>query len=313
MTNSRPNRHHLKANFPIRHPLIASVLLGLLTTITTTANAQPLVTPLIAQAQNPSQSGDVQSRLIGQWQAKDTSSEPGLTLIFTADSKLFAIFPSDSGTPTARQLGYRINPTPQPMHIDVSILSMGDVVQTIFEFTPDGQLRLQIVGTEPGQRRPTTFTPSATVFQKISDATTLPSDVEVIDLQTEINQAQQAEGKYNIAAMSRAQQAYHLEFSKFGTTIEELGVGIKPETENYRYKIVPQGNQQERVMMTAQAKKPELRSYTSVVFIIKTNGDDLSYVGICETDNPSSTPPAMPTISRNKTGEIQCPAGSHQL
>lgn len=313
MINSFLNIRQLTPNFPIRHPLIASILLGLLTTITTTANAQPLVKPLIAQAQNPSQSGDVQSRLIGQWQAEDTSSEPGLILIFTPDSKLFVVFPSDSGTLTARQLEYQINPAPQPMHIDVTLPGKDDVAKTIFEFSPDGQLRLQINGPEPGQPRPTTFTSSATVLQKISDATTLPSDVEVIDLQTEINQSRQAEGRQIIGAMNRAQQAHYLEYSRFATTTEDLLIGIKPETENYRYQIVPQGNQRERVMMTAQAKKPELRSYTSVVFIIQTNGEDLSYVGICETDNPSSTPPAMPSISRNNTGEIQCPAGSHQL
>lgn len=35
--------------------------------------------------------------------------------------------------------------------------------------------------------------------------------------------------------------------------------------------------------------------------------------GICETDKPSSTPPAMPATPRKGTAEFQCPAGSHLL
>ncbi len=63
-------------------------------------------------------------------------------------------------------------------------------------------------------------------------------------------------------------------------------------------------------MMTAQAKRPELKSYTGAVVVVKQNGEDLTVAGICETDEPSSTPPAMPTHQKD-TGEFSCPAGSH--
>jgi hypothetical protein len=114
--------------------------------------------------------------------------------------------------------------------------------------------------------------------------------------------------------MNRAQQAYYLEFSKFAPEIKELGIGINPETENYRYQVLPQANQNQIVMMTAQAKRPRLRSYTGAVFVVKTNGDELITVtAICETDVPSSTPPAMPTAPQNATAGIQCATGSHRL
>jgi hypothetical protein len=186
-------------------------------------------------------------------------------------------------------------------------------VKTIFEFTADGQLRLQVAETNPGEPRPTAFNPSATLFQKVSDATTLPPNVQVSDLQTGVNRAQQAEGKTYIGAMNRAQQAYHLENDKFATKIEDLGVSIKPETENYRYRIVPQGNSTQSVMMTAHAKRPELRSYTGVVFLLKHNNETLTIAAICETDQPSSTPPAMPAVPSNINTPTQCPAGSHLL
>ncbi len=149
----------------------------------------------------------------------------------------------------------------------------------------------------------------AQILQKVSD------EVDVAELQHRLKaQGSAGEGKRNMGAMNRAQQAYYLEKEKFATTIKELGIGIKLETENYRYQILPQGNQRERVMMTARAKRPELRSYTGAVFAVKTRGKDIiTLAGICETDKPSSTPPAMPATPRKGMAEFQCPAGSHLL
>ncbi len=78
--------------------------------------------------------------------------------------------------------------------------------------------------------------------------------------------------------------------------------------------ILPQGNQRERVMITDRAKRPELRSYTSAMFAVKTRGKEIiTIAGICETDKPSSTPPAMPATPRKGMAEFQYPAGSHLL
>ncbi len=314
---------NLQASFRVPRKLItSSLLLGLLSTLSTTAmllpsrstNAKIPLTLSVAQSQKPAQRGDVQAmqtRLSGQWQAKNSFLEgQTLTLIFTADGKLFLLFP-DMTAP--QQLGYRIDATPQPMHLDVIFPGNEGVVKTIFEFTADGQLRLQLAGTDPEQPRPTAFDSEATLFQKVSDATTLPPNVQVSDPQTGANRARQAEGKNYIGAMNRAQQAYYLEYEKFASKIEELGIGIKPETENYRYQILPQGNQTQSVMMTAQAKRPELRSYAGAVFVVKSKDEILTLGGICETDEASSTPPAMPAAPSNESTEIQCPAGSHRL
>jgi type II secretory pathway pseudopilin PulG len=254
-----------------------------------------------------------QARLSGQWQTKNPVSGETLTIIFTPDGKFLVMLPSGSETPVAQQLGYRIDPVPQPMHIDVTFPGTDESVKTIFEFTADGQLRLQVAETNPGEPRPTAFSPSATLFQKVSDATTLPTNVQVNDLQSQVNRPQQSEGKVYIGSLNRAQQAYYLENEKFANEINELGIGIKPETENYRYRIVPQGNSTQSVMMTAQAKGPERRSYTGAVFVVKDNNETLTIAAICETDQPSSTPPVMPAAPSNIKTPIQCPAGSHRL
>lgn len=315
MSNILLYLRHFQARFRVPGKLItSSLLLGLLTTLGTAASARVSLTRSVAQSPQPPQESDVQAiqkKLSGQWQAKNSFlGEQTLTFIFTADGKLFLLF-RDMTAP--QQLGYQIDTTLQPMHLDVILPGNEGVVKTIFEFTADNQLRLQLAGTDPGQARPTAFDSEATLFQKVSDATTLPPNVQVGDVETGTNRARQAEGKQNLGGMNRAQQAYYLENEKFASKIEDLGIGIKPETENYRYQILPQGNQTQSVMMTAQAKRPELRSYTGAVFVVKSKDEYLTIGGLCETDEPSSIPPAMPVAPSNESTQIQCPAGSHPL
>ncbi|MEW6496659.1 MAG: type IV pilin-like G/H family protein [Cyanobacteriota bacterium] len=322
MSSILPNLCYVSSRFRVSGQFIAfGVLVGLLSTFSTPVSAKPAPTPSVAQAQNPPTANPVQTRLQGRWQVKDPRTGQTLTVIFTPDGKFFMLLPIDSGESMAVPFRYQINPTPQPMHLDVILPEEKQTVLTIFEFTDDNQLRLQLADTNPGQPRPSEFM-NADLFQKVSEETTLPSDVVDLsdmgtqnervtaDFKRQANESREAEGRINIGAMNRAQQAYYLEYSKFATTIEDLGLGINPESENYRYQLLPQGNQRERVMITAQAKRPELKSYTGAVVAVKQNGEDLTVTGICETDEPSSTPPAMPT-HRKGTGEFLCPAGSH--
>jgi Type IV pilin-like G and H, putative len=289
-------------------------LLGLISIITSAFGqnaviAQPSATP----TNSPQQNRVLQTKLSGQWQAKNPTSGAALIFVFTQDGKLFIQLPSDSKTPTAQELSYRINSTTQPMELDVVLTGTDKFVKTIFELTPTGELRLQLVGTSPGKPRPTAFSAEATLFQKVSDATKLPENVQVMSLQTLVNRELQTEGKQYTGLMIRGQLAYFLEKDKFATTISELGLEIKPETENYRYQISPQRDSSNRVMMTATAKRPELKSYTGAIFVVRNNKEPLTIFGICETEKPSSTPPAMPKAPSNDQTKIQCPAGSNQI
>lgn len=151
---------------------------------------------------------------------------------------------------------------------------------------------------------------------KISDSASLPPGTQVINMEkaigNNVSKARESEGKNYIRAMIRGQQAYYLESTKFTPNIEQLGIGIKSETENYRYQMAVQNVQ--AVMMIAQAKKPELRSYTGVVFAVGNNNQNMQTVtGICETDNPTFTPPSMPSFPNSVAEPIQCPVGSHLL
>lgn len=129
---------------------------------------------------------------------------------------------------------------------------------------------------------------------------------------TQANKARQAEARNNVNSMVRGQQAYHIEKGTFSKSIEELGVGIRPETESYRYQIVPQAGNKS-VMITAQAKQVRLKSYTGAVFTTKKGQDVATVSGVCETDTPSTTPPAMPKLTDTESSQVECPPSSQPL
>lgn len=119
-----------------------------------------------------------------------------------------------------------------------------------------------------------------------------------------------SEARNNIGAMNRAQQAYYLDGNRFAAEIDTLGIGIRPETEFYRYEIIPQADSSKSVMMVARAKVEGLKSYTGAVFIVESEDYPMSITQICETEQPSTEPPAMPRLVDT---EIECAAGSVAL
>lgn len=119
--------------------------------------------------------------------------------------------------------------------------------------------------------------------------------------------AQESEGKSFVGATNRAQQAYRLENDRFAATMEELQIGLPSETENYRMEIVPQPDPTRSVMATATAKGEDIRSYTGAVFVLEKG---VTFAILCETNEPSQTPPKMPAPPASENDRPQCPAGS---
>jgi hypothetical protein len=288
--------------------LTYSLLVALPLTFHTNVLAQPTTapTPTVSQPANSSEDA-ILKKLLGKWENKD-SLGMDVNFLFTADGKLFLIMgiAEKSG---AYPLEYRINSTPNPMYLDIILPDNPKPVLTIFDFTADGKMRLQIKDTNPGQPRPNKFSPDVSVFTKVSDNTTLPENVEVIDPNME-KSANNPEAETIIKSMNRAQQAYFIEFNKFAKTIQELQMGMNSESENYRYRVISQGKNNQRVVQTATAKKPDLKSYTGIVFLKKTNGEILTNTAICATVKPATKPPAIPKIPTKAAQEVQCPAGS---
>lgn len=304
---------HTLPTLPSFHKLLrSSLFFGLSTILSTIAISKASIALSVVQSQLAEVTSPIDQKLLGLWRAKNISlGLAKLTLIFTPDGKLFLLLPSTSGTSIAYEARYHINPSLQPMQIDVSSPNDQQISREIFQLTADGKLRVEV--TAPGQPRPTAFTRKAVLFEKISETTALPANTQILKPDLAEDRTRQSEGKLFVGSLNRAQQAYYLENHKFATTIEQLGIGIKAETENYRYQIISQPNHPQSVMMTATAKHPELRSYTGAVFIFNVQGESTTIQGTCETDSPSPTPPAMPMPPINPEGRVQCLSGSHPL
>lgn len=155
-------------------------------------------------------------------------------------------------------------------------------------------------------------------IRKISNSTTLPPNTKVVAIEdafeNQANKGKQSEAKNTISFINKAQSFYYIENNKFATDMEQLALGLPPETENYLYRIVPQNGQPQSVISTAQAKLPDLKSYTGAVFFVPGNDGGKVVSIICETDQPSSTPPSLPApSSSNNPEEIQCPSGSRKI
>ncbi|WP_017715574.1 type IV pilin-like G/H family protein [Kamptonema formosum] len=299
----------------------ASLYLSLLGSLGAPVLAQPSAAPAAPQAQPsaapaapPSQpaapSSPAVKQLLGQWEAKDPSGQRLLTFIFAPGGKLFIVLPSPEEPSPAVEMGYQINDAPKPMHLDVKINS-DETVLTIVEITPDGKMRLQLEGTNPGLPRPAAFTQGGTLFEKISDATTLPKNAQLVEMKK--TRAPESEGEVIIDVMTRAQQAYYVENSKFATKFEDLGIGIPSETDQYRYQILAESDRAQSVKVTAQAKADGLTSYTGAVFVRKNNGEEITVRVICQTNSPSTSPPAMPAPPESGATDSLCPAGSKPL
>ncbi|MEG5018714.1 MULTISPECIES: type IV pilin-like G/H family protein [unclassified Microcoleus] len=241
----------------------------------------------------------VAKQLIGQWQGQ--ISGQSVTLIFTQEGKLFIL-----DTPTsATEMEYQTNVNPQQKDLD--ILVGGKITaRTIFDLTADGQLRLELDNL--GESRPTSFSSNARIFQKISEQTTLPANVQVVNLQNQQNKARQSEAKQYVSSMNRAQQAFYAEYATFSSSIEKLGIGIKSETENYSYSIVL-SNDNRWVQAIGLAKRDGLKNYTGIVSLIKSPNDESTstQARLCESNQPSKELPGTP-ISTNSP-DLQCPSG----
>lgn len=296
--------------FSVKSHLIAKgMLFALLSTVASPILAQPIHTLKISQVQDTSQTDLVTKQLLGRWEAKDPTSNKVFTFIFAPDGNLFAVLPASDGSSVALKVGYQINSTTKPMQLDIQ-LGPDQKALTIFEFTTDGKLRLDLDGLTPGQPRAAKFQPNAVLFNKISEVTKVPENIQVIELK---DSKPEDEAKKYMYALTQVQQAHYKELGKFATKFEDVSVGLKTETESYRYKIISQGDNTQSVMMTAEAKNTTLPSYTGVVFATKVNGQTKTVVKICETNQPSTTAPPMPATPVAGSLEIKCPAGSRSL
>ncbi len=259
---------------------------------------------------------EIQNRLVGQWQIQGVFFVP-INIVFTSQGKGYLLTPFFSSgmntKPTAFEFDYQIMGVNlmgvyRPLQIDIAQPGE-EPIKTIFEFTSDGRIRVELVGINPGAPRPTEFTTGSILLNRVSNLTALPRNTEIVNsLETRIK-TKEREGKRLVSSILLGQQAYFLEKEIFSTDIKELGMGIEDsQYDNYTFEIISSGDLRQAVFVTGTAKISGLRSFSGAVFIVKKGGvDDFQELGLCETIEPSMTPPAPPTLNGEK---VQCAIGS---
>lgn len=290
-------------------------LFGLLIILLGMGLTSSITQPAFAQSTLPAQdvpSETIIKKLLGQWQTQDPKSKTKITFVFAPSNKLYMVLPAPDNSLVALEIAYQINAKTQPMQLDLQLNSEQKAL-TIFEFTKDGQLQVIMEGVAPGTPRPTQFKGNATLFVKTSDSTTLAANIKIIKPEVAKQKTPQDEVKTYMTALTQVQQAHYREQGKFAATIEEVSIGLKTETDSYRYKFVPQANNTQSVMIIAEAKTAQLPSYTGAVFASQANGKVTTVAQICETEKPSTTPPAMPNEPTRGSSEVKCPTGSRSL
>jgi hypothetical protein len=159
--------------------MASSLLLGLFATAVTIVNTQPSTARLVAPSQTVAQANNINNQLTGMWQtASSNPGAPPIRFIFGSDGKMYIIFPSSSGRSQAFDLRYRVNPAARPMQMD--IIAGNQTAQTIFEFTPDRKMRVQLQGINAGRPRPSGFAANVTTMQKVNSSTALPANTQVV-------------------------------------------------------------------------------------------------------------------------------------
>ena len=115
----------------------------------------------------------------------------------------------------------------------------------------------------------------------------------------------QAEGKQNVGAMNRAQQAYYLDNKAFSNSLQSLGLGIRTPTKNYEYSTRATKSAAFSYGISRQGTK-DIKSYVGGVFVVpatnldaKADKKEMTTVGIlCEAISPGNTRPTAPTLQK---------------
>ena len=125
----------------------------------------------------------------------------------------------------------------------------------------------------------------------------------------------QSEARGYVSSINKGQQAYFAEQSVFSTSVKALGIGIKTETENYKYFIV---STKKATFNYGVSKQKDLKSYVGGVFVIpatkvtsnaSTNKIMTTSI-LCKADSAGTIKPPEPT---NQNGKIACATGTVEL
>ncbi len=134
----------------------------------------------------------------------------------------------------------------------------------------------------------------------------------------------QGEGKQYVGSMNRAQQAYFYENNALATSVDALGLGIKTETNNYKYSLHVT---KKAAFHYAVAKGKTLKNYVGGVFLVPAKNldpnarrDEMTIVSIlCQTEKRPffrvklTDEPDEPAEPIYQNGEVICGTGTIEV
>lgn len=98
------------------------------------------------------------------------------------------------------------------------------------------------------------------------------------------NKARQSEAETYIGSLNRGQQAYYLEKSDFGATIDALGIGVPTSTDYYKYDTKGSGSGvAAKATSTATKQKGTVKEYSGIVWLTQdaTSKNYTSLAKVC--------------------------------
>ncbi|MBD0267721.1 MAG: hypothetical protein ICV77_05435 [Cyanobacteria bacterium Co-bin8] len=92
---------------------------------------------------------------------------------------------------------------------------------------------------------------------------------------------------------------------------EDLGLGIEPEDEFYRFAIA--AATEDYTAQIAIARQPEMTSYLGLVYLVSTQEGPITVAVVCETANPWTQLPEIGPSPATLEEEPTCPEGFEVL
>jgi type IV pilus assembly protein PilA len=117
------------------------------------------------------------------------------------------------------------------------------------------------------------------------------------------NKAKQSEARTYVGSLNKGQQAYFTEKSKFGSSVDVLGVGIKTDLVNYSYYSTLTNTTITGVGISeGRSNVAPLRAYAGIVSLsqVAASSDVTSLAILCEANAPGvggTNTPASPGIA----------------
>lgn len=118
------------------------------------------------------------------------------------------------------------------------------------------------------------------------------------------------EARSNVGAINRAQQAYFENNQRFANSLQELQIGLKSETQNYRYSVQATENavfhygiyRHQKTQWQKFMGEQESSSYVGAVFVVpgERGSAKTTMRVLCESETPGSIQPVAPTLQNGK-------------